>query len=77
MPPKPKQRVHATDGQGRPTDVTFTGDSALQCPACLSDQVESIGAVGFVPVGDSLNPDAPVRRMRCRACGGRWWRPGL
>jgi hypothetical protein len=52
LPKKPKQRVHATDDQGRPTDVTFAGNAASQCPACLSDQVEAIGAIHYVQQDD-------------------------
>jgi hypothetical protein len=73
----PLQEVHAHDEQGRPRDVTFRGNPALQCPACLSTEVEPFGAINFFPVGDNTEPDAPARRMRCRTCRAKWWRPGL
>ena len=70
------QTVHKRDERGRPTDVTFTGNPAVQCPACLSTEVEPFGAIHFVFVGDG-DDQAPVRRMRCRFCRARWWRPGV
>lgn len=78
---KKNDRVLERDAEGRPIDVTFDGDPALQCPACLSTEVEPWGAIGFLPAGNELvvgdSAFSPVRRMRCRACGGRWIRPGL
>lgn len=72
-------RVIERDNQGRPTKVDFTGDPATQCPACLSFQVETDGAVGFVPAGDRISDDnmSPIRRTHCLSCGGSWMRPGL
>lgn len=72
-------RVLARDDAGRPTEVQFDGDPAAQCPACLSTAVEPWGGIGFLPVGDRILDAnmAPIRRMRCRSCGGRWVRPGL
>lgn len=71
------RRVHQRDDQGRPTDVTFSGDPATQCPGCLSREVEPLRAVGFASAGDTLESDpVPHRRMRCAACGARWWRAG-
>lgn len=67
----------ATDEQGRPTEVSFDGDPASQCPACLGEDVEPFPAIGMVWVGDRGDNMAPVRRMRCRACGANWMRPGL
>lgn len=76
---KSPQTVHARDEEGRPVDVSFSGDPALQCPACLGTEVEPWGAIGFLPTGDRI-ADAnlsPIRRMRCRSCRARWVRPGL
>lgn len=80
MRPRRKQeRVLATDEQGRPTEVRFDGDPAVQCPACLGEDVEPTGAIGFLPVGDRIADEnmSPIRKMRCRACGANWMRPGL
>lgn len=74
-----RERVLARDEQGRPVDVLFEGDPGGQCPACLSREVEPIGAIGFVPAGDRSDEAgmSPIRKMRCRDCGGTWMRPGL
>lgn len=73
------QVIKARDEQGRPIDVLFVGDAASQCPGCLSKNVESWGALGFLPAGDRISDDnfSPISRMVCRDCGGRWVRPGI
>jgi hypothetical protein len=75
----PKRKVNKVDRQGRPVDVTFEGDPAKQCPGCLSENVEPFRAVGLVQVGDgdAFDSFAPVRRMKCLACGARWFRQGV
>jgi hypothetical protein len=81
MTRKKPDRVQARDEQGRPTDVIFDGNPALQCPACLSTNVGPRGAVGFVPAGNELllgsDAFAPIRKMHCADCGGSWMRPGV
>lgn len=74
-----KQTVNARDEHGRPSDVSFAGDPATQCPACLSTDVEPTGAIGFVPAGDRVDDAnmSPIRKMRCRDCRATWMRPGL
>lgn len=74
-----RERVLERDEQGRPTDVLFDGDPALQCPACLSSEVEVTGGIGFLPVGDRVDDAnmSPIRKMRCRSCAATWMRPGL
>lgn len=76
---KPPSRVITRDEAGRPTEVFFEGDPAAQCPACLSEDVEPTGAIGFLPVGDRILDEnlSPIRKMRCRTCHANWMRPGL
>ena len=77
--PRKTERVLERDDRGRPTEVLFGGDPATTCPACLSTEVETWGGVGFLPAGDRILDAnmSPIRRMRCRSCGGRSTRPGL
>lgn len=72
------RKVNRRDAKGRPVDVNFDGDPATQCPGCLSKDVEAFPAVGFAQVGDTDDAEfAPVRRMKCHACGARWMRAGV
>lgn len=79
MRPRKPPRVVRRDDQGRPIEVRFEGDPALQCPACLSFDVGPKGAIGFVPVGDRINDVnmSPIRKMHCRSCLATWMRPGI
>lgn len=79
MPKAPsKRRVIARDETGRPTLVEDPSvDPAVQCPGCLSLLVHPVGAIGFLPAGDEIDPTGAVRKMVCRSCGGSWMRAGM
>ena len=46
------------------------GPGKVECPACLSKEVDAIGALHWIVVGNEMTP---VSRMHCNNCGAKWW----